>query len=220
MIPLKDDVEADSFPIVNLCLIIANIIVFAYTCGLPQSFYVEHCLVPSRFAAHCDLQQISTSFQSQFLHAGIFHLLGNMWFLWIFGDNVEDGLGHIEYLVFYLLCGFGGDIAHVLVHPTSTLPCLGASGAIAGVMGAYVLLYPHAKVKVLWDDFWIWTYSWPAWVIIGEWWVLQALFGVVLSDSSSNVGYMAHLGGFAAGMILIMLFSKRELQATPQEARW
>ena len=210
MIPLKDDVEANSGPYVMILLIIANFVAFVFFCGQPESVITQWSVVPQRMTSLHDAGQMATLFTAMFMHGGFLHILGNMWFLWIFGDNVEDRMGHLEFLLFYLLCGVAGGVAQILLDPHSTMPMLGASGAIAGVMGAYIVLYPGAKIRMLWDDFWLWTFQWPAWAVIGEWWLMQYLLGVVWHDTSSHIGYYAHLGGFAAGMILILMFARPE----------
>ncbi|HEY9788954.1 MAG TPA: rhomboid family intramembrane serine protease [Candidatus Obscuribacterales bacterium] len=210
MIPLRDDVEAQSAPVINVLLIAANIAAFLWMFTMPEAAITKWCIVPHRFLTQHSLDQIVTIFTAMFMHAGPAHLIGNMWFLWIFGDNVEDRMGHFEYLLFYLICGLGGSLVHIYVDPASTVPCLGASGAIAGVMGGYLVLFPSAKIRVMLDDFWLWSFRWPAWLVIGEWWVLQYVLGVVIHETSSHIGYFAHLGGFAVGMVLVMLFAKRE----------
>ena len=212
MIPIKDDVESQSFPVVNLLLIVANIGFFLYEIMQGESFVKTWAVVPHRFVNHHDLAQFATIFSSMFMHAGITHLAGNMWFLWIFGDNVEDNMGHLEYLMFYLLCGIAADVAQILSDPLSAVATVGASGAIAGVMGAYLLLYPSARIRMWLDEVVFFSFYWPAWLVIGEWWIMQWLMGMVIHESNDHVAYFAHLGGFAAGMVLIMFFARRDRQ--------
>lgn len=209
MIPLKDDVEAQSFPIVNILLIVGNIAAFLFELAQPSSFIMQWGVVPQRMVQQHDLGQVMTMLTSMFMHGGWMHLLGNMWFLWIFGDNVEDRIGHVGYLVFYILCGMAGDVAQILVTPSSTIPSIGASGAIAGVMGAYMMLYPDARIKMFFGELWLFTADWPAWMVIGEWWLMQFFFAAIVRDNSSHIGYLAHLGGFLAGFLLIGLIANR-----------
>ena len=150
-----------------------------------------------------------------FLHASWLHIIGNMWVLWIFGDNIEDYLGHFTYLLFYLLCGLAAAIAHILLNAGSNVPTVGASGAIAGVMGAYFLLYPKARVLTLVPLIVFFTFWWlPAWIVLGYWFLLQFLSGTATSIAYSNpnsggVAFWAHVGGFAAGLLLIKVMPRR-----------
>lgn len=143
---------------------------------------------------------------SMFLHGSWMHLLGNMWFLWIFGNNVEDSMGHLRFLAFYLLCGVAGSLAHVASDPSSPGPMVGASGAISAIMGAYIVLYPRAHVKV-WTGFFFWQPWWPAWLVLGEWILLQ------LVVPQEGVAVWAHVGGFFAGALLVRLFVRGDLVA-------
>jgi membrane associated rhomboid family serine protease len=151
-------------------------------------------------------------FTSMFLHAGWMHVLGNMWFLYIFGDNIEDYLGHFQYLVFYVLCGLIAMATQVAVYPNSNLPTVGASGAIAGVLGAYFILYPRARV-LTW--FFVFVFYIPAWIMLGYWFVLQFLAGAVtlsVEQTGRDVGGVAvwaHVGGFVAGLVMVKLFPER-----------
>ena len=141
---------------------------------------------------------------SMFMHGGWLHLIGNMWFLWIFGDNVEDAMGHVQYLVFYLVCGLAAALAQLLSSPASQVPMVGASGAIAGVLGAYLMLYPHARVRCLWILFIIVTTVYvPAWLLLGIWFVSQFFI------PNEGVAWMAHVGGFVTGFLLVRLFVTR-----------
>jgi membrane associated rhomboid family serine protease len=144
---------------------------------------------------------------SIFLHGGWGHLIGNLWFLWVFGNNIEDSMGHFRFLAFYLLTGIAAAMAQVLTDPSSTLPMVGASGAISGVMGAYILLYPHARVDTL-VGFWI--VPLPAWIMLGYWFTLQ-LSGVLVSGGIGGVAYAAHVGGFVAGLALVPIFRNPKL---------
>src|SRR5262249_37796183 len=146
---------------------------------------------------------------SMFLHASWLHIIGNMWVLWIFGDNIEDYLGHFSYLLFYLVCGFAASVTHILLNPVSTVPSVGASGAIAGVMGAYFLLYPRGRVLSLVPLIFFFTFWWlPAWIVLGYWFLVQFLSGTATqlassSQSSGGIAFWAHVGGFIAGLVLI-----------------
>src|SRR5206468_12820800 len=155
-----------------------------------------------------------TIFTSMFLHADLFHIVGNLWFLWIFGDNIEDHLGHFTYLVFYLLCGIAAALTFIVIHPTSTVPTLGASGAIAGVMGGYIVLYPLARVQTLVVLIVFFTFWWiPAWVFLGYWFLIQFIATTLMASGThqhtGGVAFAAHVGGFVAGLILIKLFPRR-----------
>jgi membrane associated rhomboid family serine protease len=160
-----------------------------------------------------------------FLHGGWAHLLGNALFLWVFGDNVEESMGRARFLVFYLLCGLAAAAAHVLVQPGSPIPTVGASGAISGVLGAYLVLYPHARVNMLfWFFIFIRVIPIPAWIVLAYWFVLQVVTGLpelmrVRSEVSGGVAVWAHVGGFVAGMALVKLFQDRRLTAERARVR-
>jgi membrane associated rhomboid family serine protease len=216
-IPLKDTNPSRSFPIVNISLIIANVAVFIYQLTLPPNtfkvFVLSNATVPARIpaflAGHVGFE---TAFlpllTSLFLHAGLLHLGGNMLFLWIFGDNVEDFFGHLTYLMFYLVCGIGAGLLHVLFNLTSAVPALGASGAISGVMGAYMLLYPRERILTL---VFIFLVPIPAVFILGCWFLLQFLSGVSAlgGTASGGVAVWAHVGGFLLGMFLTALARRK-----------
>jgi membrane associated rhomboid family serine protease len=151
---------------------------------------------------------------SMFLHGGWLHIIGNMWVLWIFGDNIEDYLGHFLYLVFYLVCGIAASFTHVLLNLSSRVPSIGASGAIAGIMGAYFLLYPRAKVLTLVPLIIFFTFWWlPAWIVLGYWFLVQFFSGtstaIAYSSQNSGIAFWAHVGGFVAGLVLIKLLPER-----------
>jgi membrane associated rhomboid family serine protease len=217
MIPLKDLNASRRFPVVNVALIVINVAVFVYEVTLPSrvghAFLMANALVPIRLPeflagtvdAHAALVPLLTS---MFLHGGLMHLLGNMLFLWIFGDNVEDYFGHIGYLVFYLVCGVGSGLLQVLFNPHSLLPVIGASGAISGVMGAYLLLYPRAQVLTF---FFIILVPVPAFVILGYWFVIQFLEGVgrIGLKETGGTAWWAHVGGFLLGLLITAVVRKR-----------
>jgi len=158
---------------------------------------------------------------SMFLHGSWMHLLGNMWFMWIFGNNVEDSMGHVRFAVFYLICGTAAALAQVLVEPGSIVPMVGASGAIGGVMGAYVVLYPRVKVyNLVVLGFFVTTVALPAWLMLGYWMLLQVLGGATAVAGQGGVAYAAHIGGFAAGAALIKLFARRDYVEEHRAHHW
>jgi membrane associated rhomboid family serine protease len=217
MIPLKDLNPSRRFPVVNVGLILVNVAVFVYSVTLPQrvgqAFLMANALVPIRLPeflagtvdAHAAFLPL---FTSMFLHSGLMHLLGNMLFLWIFGDNVEDYFGHLGYLLFYVTCGIGSGLLQVLFNPHSLLPVIGASGAISGVMGAYLLLYPRAQVLTF---FFIILVPVPAFVILGYWFVIQFLEGVgrIGMKETGGTAWWAHVGGFLLGMLITAVVRKK-----------
>ena len=216
-IPLKDINPSRSYPVVNISLILLNIVVFLYQFTLtPHQFKVfvlANSMVPARipafFAGNTGFEVAFLPFlTSMFLHSGLAHIGGNMLFLWIFGDNIEDFFGHLPYLLFYLVCGLGAGLLHVLFNLSSTVPALGASGAISGVMGAYMLLYPRARVLTL---VFIFLVPIPAVIILGYWFLLQFLAGISAlgASASGGVAWWAHTGGFLLGMLLTQLVKRR-----------
>jgi membrane associated rhomboid family serine protease len=216
-IPLKDNNPSRSYPVVNITLILANIAVFLYQYTLPErafkAFVLANSTVPARipafFAGHLGFETAFLPlFTSMFLHAGFLHIAGNMLFLWIFGDNVEDFFGHFTYLLFYLVCGIGAGLLHIFFNLGSTVPALGASGAISGVMGAYMLLYPRERILTL---VFIFLVPIPAVFILGYWFLLQFLSGInaLGGGASGGVAVWAHVGGFLLGMLLTALARRR-----------
>jgi len=219
MIPLKDDNPSQLTPVVTIGLIVTCTLVFLwqfmqgpragqaiiYALGLIPSVLFGHRSLPPEVAT---VPAALTVFTSMFLHGGWLHLIGNMLYLWIFGDNVEDAMGHGRFLAFYLLCGVAAAFTQALPDPQSTLPMVGASGAISGVLGAYLLLYPRARVLVLVPIFIIiTTMRLPASLVLGLWFVLQALSTLAASEGG-GVAFRAHVGGFIAGMLLLMFFKR------------
>ncbi len=229
MLPVKDTVPSRNPPVMVWLLIAANTLVFLYELGLPppelQAFFYRFGLVPARYT-HPEwalvlgfpVDDYWPFFTSMFLHGGWVHFLGNMWTLWIFGDNVEDRMGPLRFLVFYLLCGIIAGLVHWLTNPHSTIPTVGASGAIAGVMGAYFVLFPYARVIALVPIFFFpFFFEIPAVFYLGMWFVSQLFSGVLALAATGQVGgiaWWAHVGGFAAGSLLHFLFvqSQRPLQ--------
>lgn len=217
MLPLKDTVRSRSFPVVNLAIIAINLLVFFYELTLGprgDEFILQHGLTPVRFfwgLHHDRVDAIVPVFTSMFLHGGWFHVLGNMWFLYIFGDNVEDRVGHVGYVFFYLLCGIGAALAQTLLFPRSSMPMVGASGAIAGILGAYFLLYPQSRILTLVPIFiFVQLMEIPAWVFLPFWFLLQFVQGAMAPQASGGVAWWAHIGGFLVGMAAIWVFKKPE----------
>lgn len=221
MFPLKDNIPARRFPAVNLWLILVNVVCFVYELQLGgglERFIQSYGFIPSRFAAQQEagmlLAGLLPVFTSMFLHGGLLHLFSNMWMLWIFGDNVEDSMGHFRYLIFYLLCGAISVFAQAAASPASTLPLVGASGAISGVLGAYFILYPGARILTLLPVIiFFYLVEVPAYVFLGLWFLLQILRGYTqflgdVGGASGGVAWWAHVGGFFSGIVLIWLFAE------------
>jgi membrane associated rhomboid family serine protease len=215
MFPLKDTVRSRSVPVINYLIIVVNVLVFLFELSLGSSgldsLIGSVALVPRSFVSHPGLGSFAAIFASMFLHAGWLHLIGNMWALFIFGDNVEDRMGHLRYLVFYLLAGVAAGLVDTYVQPSSTIPVVGASGAIAGIMGAYLLLYPTARVLTLIPVFVLpWLVEIPAVIFIGLWFLLQLVSGVAsLTGNAGGVAFWAHVGGFLFGLLTVKLFAWR-----------
>ncbi len=224
MFPLKDDVPSRTVPIVTIGLIALNMLVFLYEFSLAlggeagaeasaQAFVREFGVIPCRLSGGCRSNAdfpgpILTVFTSMFVHGGVFHVLGNMLYLWIFGDNVEDTLGHGRFLVFYLASGVAAVLAQTLANPSSQIPMIGASGAVSGVLGAYLILFPHAGILTLLVlGFFIRMIRVPAIIVLGFWMVVQLINGLagLGRSESGGVAWFAHVGGFAAGLILLFL---------------
>jgi len=213
VLPLSDHNPSRTTPVVNILLIAVNVFLFFWE--LSQGPRLERALfdiafIPARFwYAPLHPVNIIGMFLSMFLHGGWLHLGGNMLYLWIFGDNIEDRLGHFRYILFYLLSGIAATLAHAVFNPASRMPSIGASGAIAGVLGAYLLLFPRARVTtVIPIFFFITVREIPAVIVLGLWFVLQlfvgvASLGVADAANTGGVAYFAHIGGFVAGMVLI-----------------
>jgi membrane associated rhomboid family serine protease len=221
MIPLRDDQPSFSVPFINYFLIAANVLVYLWEFSIGvqsrqalNAFVAAFALVPRHSFAvltghsfDSPASAIVPLFTSMFLHAGIVHVAGNMLFLWIFGDNVEDYLGHFRYLLFYLGSGLAAGITHLLLNIDSRMPTVGASGAIAGVMGAYFILYPRARVLTWFPP--IFLFHVPAWLMLGYWFVVQFFMGAAPSTAQSGIAVWAHVGGFVAGVLMIKMFAER-----------
>lgn len=225
MFPIRDDQPRYSTPLVNYFIIGLNTVVFLFELSVQmqgrqafEALMFQFGVVPQHFeralagsAGYSIPTTLLTILTSMFLHGGWAHIVFNMWFLWIFGDNIEDYLGHFTYLIFYLLCGTAAALTQIALAPNSTIPTIGASGAIAGVMGAYVLLYPRAKVLTLVVLIVFFTFWWiPSWVFLGYWFLVQFFFaGLTVHQTSGGVAFGAHVGGFLTGLILIKVFPRR-----------
>lgn len=205
MFPIGDDDSGRrTVPLVTYALIVMNILFFLVETSGGEAFIMQWAFIPSRFLAN-PVADFPTLFTSMFMHAGWVHLGGNMLYLWIFGDNVEDRFGHGKFVIFYILCGLAATFAQLLFSIDSNVPNLGASGAIAGVLGAYILMFPQGRIRVLQGQQIIQV---PALMVIGLWIVLQLFSGIGSIAQSANTGgvaYMAHIGGFIAGFILTFL---------------
>lgn len=218
MIPLRDENPTQNLPVVTVLLILMNCLLFGYEMSLMfnstvelNQFIQQWGFVPESLSLGESSAYISV-FSSMFLHGGYLHLGSNMLFLWVFGDNIEDEMGSARFLVFYLISGLAGTLGQYVVAPDSTVPLIGASGAIAGVLGAYLLLYPTARVltAVIFIIFIRLIYL-PAWILLGFWIVLQLLQGTAslgMSDPIGNVAWFAHLGGFLAGVVMVLFMRK------------
>ena len=219
MIPLRDVIPSRTRPYITVTIIILNALAWFFELALPREllpdFLQVYGVVPGRF-------HVTTLFTSMFLHASWMHIIGNMWYLWIFGDNVEDRVGHGRFIVFYLLCGMTAGIGQIVMNPGSLLPTIGASGAIAGVMGAYLVLYPRSRVITLIPLFVFWeVIEVPAVVLLGFWFLMQlfsagAVAATAGSGDGGGVAFAAHVAGFIVGAIGVFVFRKRE----DLDARW
>ena len=217
MIPIKDENPKKNFPFINLIFILANIAVFIYQPSSEQllkAFYNTYGLIPNSLTniGQTDLLHflatIQSIFTSLFVHAGFMHLAGNMLFLWVFGDNIEYTIGHINYFFFYIFCGIAAALTQVFIEPNSLIPLIGASGAISGVLGAYLIKYPKNKVTVL---FIIFIIKMRAVYLLGIWFFFQIFQGYFSlgQESMGGVAWFAHIGGFVSGIILVNIFKKR-----------
>jgi membrane associated rhomboid family serine protease len=217
MFPVGDDnTGRRTFPTVTIALIGVNVLVFLAELAGGDQFIANWAFIPSHFSEH-PAANIITIFSAMFMHGSWFHLFGNMLFLWIFGDNVEDRFGHAKFLIFYLLTGIAATLAQYATAPGSGVPNVGASGAIAGVLGAYIIMFPQARVNVLLGRQIV---AMPAVIVLGLWIALQLVSGVGTighTDESANTGgvaYMAHIGGFVAGLLMTFLFRNSESSGT------
>ncbi|MDL1956980.1 MAG: rhomboid family intramembrane serine protease [Candidatus Desulfofervidus auxilii] len=229
MFPLKDTIPSRTFPWVTISLIIFNVLVFFYQISLGpyvEKFVFIYGVVPKRYFLYSSLNYFFDKyiplFTSMFLHGGWFHLIGNMWYLWIFGDNVEDAVGHKRFLIFYILCGIGAALCHIYTHPHSTIPTIGASGAVSGVMGAYYVLFPYSRIITLVPVFLFLTLiEIPAVFFLFFWFMIQFFKGTfaILTPGIfyEGVAWWAHIGGFICGIILVFFFRKKRRRWFPDE---
>jgi membrane associated rhomboid family serine protease len=223
MIPLRDDQPRFSTPYVTYFLIGLNVVIFLFESALTadsfRTLLYQFGMISANITRYLSgggrlglVAVLLPALTSMFLHGSWMHVIGNMWFLWIFGDNIEDHLGHFKYLVFYVASGLGAAFAQVILNPHSLVPTVGASGAIAGVLGAYFVLYPRARVLIWFPIFFL--FYLPAWVTLGYWFAMQFLSGAATSiadysDTRGGVAFWAHVGGFVAGIVLIKIVPER-----------
>ena len=217
MIPLRDDNPTVLWPVVTVGLIATNTAVFFYELslepGLLEAFFYQMGMVPAAITQGPmpGAGGYFTAVTSMFLHGGWMHIIGNMLYLWIFGNNIEDSMGHFRFVMFYLVAGLAAAAAHLALNPASTVPTIGASGAVSGVLGAYLVLFPHARIQTLVTfGFFIRIVYLPAWLLLIFWIGLQLLNQALIpmDASAGGVAYAAHIGGFVAGIALIFLFRK------------
>lgn len=218
MIPFKDDNPTRHFPIITISLIVANITIYILQMISPSDpgkvafayGAVPHFLLT--FKTVQPVHPVMTVFTSMFMHGGLLHLGTNMLYLWIFGNNIEDRLGYVRFILFYFLCGFAAAYAHALSNPVSVIPMIGASGAVAGILGAYILLFPHARVHTLiFFVFFIQVVRLPAVFVIGFWILIQVVNGLISNGQATQGGiaWFAHIGGFLFGILMIIFFIKK-----------
>ncbi|HBO33543.1 MAG TPA: rhomboid family intramembrane serine protease [Anaerolineaceae bacterium] len=226
MIPIRDEIKTHRTPIVNYVLILINVAVFLWTCFFnanPDAVYSEFALFPYKIQQGLDVGDMRDILTSIFLHAGWFHLLGNMLYLWIFGDNIEDRLGHLRYLLFYLAGGVFAAFAHYFTNPSSAIPTVGASGAIAAVLGAYLVIYPQSRIYTFIPiGFFARLTLVPAVVVLTLWFIMQLFSGVGSLGLGDQVGtaYWAHIGGFVFGLLIGLFFKKRGRKPIPAPPSW
>lgn len=222
MFPLRDTQPSYSTPFVVIGLIVVNILIFLFQFSLDSysqnAFVFQYGLVPDHF-------RFSNVFTSMFLHGGWMHVLGNMWFLWIFGDNIEDILGHGKFLLFYLLCGVAAALTQWLFNPFSRVPMVGASGAIAGVMGAYMIKFPHSRIRTLaFILVFITTFDVPAWVMLIYWFAIQFFSGfeslATAQVAQGGTAFFAHVGGFLAGLLVVNLLNPKQRFTRRKDLYW
>lgn len=209
MIPLKDENPTKNFPLITIIFIVSNTLIFLYQISQPMktlTIFSSFGLIPLKLI-ESPISNYPTIYSSMFLHSGIGHLAGNMLYLWIFGNNIEDFLGRVRFVIFYLICGTLASMGHILTDLQSNIPMVGASGAISGILGAYLVLFPFARVKTLvFLGFLITIIRVPAIILLLIWILIQIFSGVIAGDGS--VAWFAHIGGFISGMLLILPFQK------------
>jgi membrane associated rhomboid family serine protease len=241
--PYRDENDTIRTPFVTFAIIGVNVVVWLLVqgAGSPMAVAESVCnlgLVPGELTLQARVgdgfplgegmacvidagRQPQHIFTSMFMHGSWMHIIGNMWFFWIFGNNVEDSMGHVRFVIFYLICGIAAALAQVVVDPDSIVPMVGASGAIGGIMGAYIVLYPRVKVyNLLVLGFFVTTVALPAWLMLGYWMLIQIFGGAMAASGEGGVAYAAHIGGFAAGALLIKLFARKDLVAEHKSHHW
>ena len=226
MIPIRDEIKTHRFPFVNYTLLAVNVAIFLLTYVFsadPNAVYSEFALFPIEIKQGLDVGDMRNILTSMFMHAGWFHLLGNMLYLWVFGDNIEDRLGHFKYLLFYLAGGVFAAFAHYFTNPTSAIPTVGASGAIAAVLGAYLVIYPQSRVYTFIPiGFFARLRLVPAVVVLGMWFILQLFSGVgsLAMADQGGTAYWAHIGGFVFGLLIGFFFKKSGRKPVPAPPGW
>jgi membrane associated rhomboid family serine protease len=221
MFPIRDTQPSYTTPVATILLIVTNALVFLFEMSLDDFSRNHFIAIYGLTPANAHLSAIVTS---MFLHGGWMHVIGNMWFLWIFGDNVEDILGHTRFLVFYVICGIVAALTHIMFNPLSDIPTVGASGAIAGVMGAYLVKFPHSRIVTVVFFLFILRLEVPAVVMLAYWFLIQLFSGVgsigYSHVSQGGVAWFAHVGGFVAGMILVNIMAIRRPYARRSDLSW
>ncbi|MDP8252777.1 MAG: rhomboid family intramembrane serine protease [Candidatus Kaelpia aquatica] len=212
MIPLRDEIPTRNFPLITIILIVLNGVVFL--CQRQHSSYIylrdTLSLIPVKIFFSQDPKFYLTLFTYMFLHAGWIHFLSNMLYLWVFGNKIEDLLGHMGFTYFYIISGVGAGLIHAAIHPTSAMPTIGASGAISGILAAYLILYPATRIVTLIPIFIFWqVVKMPAYVFIGLWFIFQFFYGfssLAAESNISGVAWFAHIGGFVVGILILPIF--------------
>jgi membrane associated rhomboid family serine protease len=230
LFPFRDDNPTRSAPAVTMALIAMNVLVFLYQFSLPESagqrFIYSFGMIPAVLLGGAQLPpelaavpSWATVFSSMFMHGGIMHIVGNMLFLWVFGNNIEDAMGHLRFVVFYLVCGVAAALTQGFSDTSSEIPMIGASGAVSGVLGAYLVLHPKAHVHtLLFLGFFVRVITLPAMAVLGIWFVLQLVSATMAPAGGGGVAFLAHIGGFIAGAALVLLFrNKREIEWQERE---
>jgi hypothetical protein len=216
MIPIRDAIRSKTFPIINILIIVANVLAFLWQLSLGpllKEAFLLYGIVPARYSdpslsvQFTIFEQVSPFITSMFLHGGFMHIIGNMWFLYIFGDNIEDRLGHIRYLLFYFLSGIAAGLIHLYTNWGSQIPTIGASGAISGIMGAYLLLYPRSRILTLIPILFFFQFvEIPAFIFLGYWLLIQLFSASFTPKNVGGIAFWAHIGGFVAGLIFVKIF--------------
>ena len=226
MIPIRDEIKTHRTPVVNYLLIAINALVFMWmflNIGRIDQIFYHYALIPAKLWDGFSIGDIMNFLTSMFMHGGWMHLLGNMLYLWIFGDNIEDRLGHIGYLIFYIAGGLAAALLQIAIYPNSTIPMVGASGAVAAVLGAYLVMYPQSRVYTFIPiGFYARLRLLPAVVVLGMWFLLQLISGIgsIGAPDQGGTAYFAHIGGFVFGLAMGFLFRKRARQPQPAPPSW